>query len=609
MTSPLNIDFRVASPTDKLKAIEAQVKSLGGAIAGIGDPKQLLAFGQALEDQTEALHKFRLGSEDVVDQLKIFGDVGADTVAAIERISDPTRRMALAHELLSRKTNVTSKLTQRWADDVNALRAKLILASGGIDKYEKSVESLRGGFALATGGALALAGAVGGALTGAVSKFIEEDKKAAKAVKGLTDQMDELLFTLGNAVVGGDNFSSTADKMTSALEGLTKTVDENREEIFAFSKEAVVGLTHVVEWTAKAVLGLYGVFQGAVDGLQELFRQGFLGFLNLAEGLADALGIKLGQDHYDLKLTVETDTSAFKETERLASLLEGITSGADKVRAFFGEGGAGSVSAPVSSAKDRARTPSGGRKDISSLIAQASGKVGGGIALGGQRADERFNFTQQQETDFLVGDLRAAFDPLASVVAAEQGPAAAQRRGEASDAMAADVVGPAQRAAEAWKVATGVFNDAKGAAQGLAGSLADVAAAIGSGELKASQFGSALKSAFGQQLVELGKGYVLQGAAMVLSGDPVGIPLAAAGGALALYGGTLSKKGAGGGAPSVGSAGAVSGAARAAGQGARAEQRQTTAVLRIGEKEMQATVSDMAGDGQRRGQTSQRGRR
>mgnify|MGYP003424151964 CR=1 FL=1 len=78
MTNPLSIDFRVASPADKLKAIEAQVKSLGGAIAGIGDPKRLLAFGQALEDQTEAMHKFRSGAEDVVDQLKIFGDVGAD---------------------------------------------------------------------------------------------------------------------------------------------------------------------------------------------------------------------------------------------------------------------------------------------------------------------------------------------------------------------------------------------------------------------------------------------------------------------------------------------------------------------------------------------------
>jgi hypothetical protein len=167
----------------------------------------------------------------------------------------------------------------------------------------------------------------------------------------------------------------------------------------------------------------------------------------------------------------------------------------------------------------------------------------------------------------------------------------------------------AVRAAEAWRVAAGVFHDARDAAAGLAGSLADVAAAIGSGELKMSNFGAAMKSAFGSALVDLGKGYTLQGAAMILAGDPVGIPLVAAGLALSAYGGTLSKRGGGGGGSPVGSAGAVSGAARAAGQAPRTERRETTAVLRVGERELSATVSDMASDGERRGQSAQRGRR
>lgn len=205
-----------------------------------------------------------------------------------------------------------------------------------------------------------VAAVIGGTLVGSISKFIEQDQKAADATEKLSKAFDELLFTLGNAILGGDNFAKTTDKMTEAIEDLTKKSDENRDKIFSFSRDVVIGLTHVVEWVAKAAIGVYGFFQFIVDGLQELFRMGLSGFIDLTEGLADFLGVELGQHFFDLKLTVETDTSAFRETERVAELLNDITEGAEKVRAFFGEGGASGEAGAVSSAKTRRRTGGGG---------------------------------------------------------------------------------------------------------------------------------------------------------------------------------------------------------------------------------------------------------
>lgn len=203
-----------------------------------------------------------------------------------------------------------------------------------------------------------VAAVVGGTLVGAISKFVEQDKKAADATERLSKAFDDLLYTLGNAVLGGDNFAKITDKITSAVSDLTKQIDSNREEIFAFSKDAVIGLTHVVEWVAKTALGVYGFFQFIVDSIQELFRTG----LEYVFGFYDAVFKKLGLETSDewgaLLVSIETDTSAFKETERIAELLERVTQGAEGVRGFFsglGEGGGS-----VSSAKARQRVGGGG---------------------------------------------------------------------------------------------------------------------------------------------------------------------------------------------------------------------------------------------------------
>lgn len=581
VTVPVN--FQVGGDWERrLKQIESQSLQIGRALSGVGNAGggAIGKLGQQLQARSEDLHKFRLGVEEVTEQLFVFGAQGSSLVNVIENVRDPLKRLELAQSALAGQTGRTGKFLTDLNQTFAVSHAKAAIAVGGVE----NLALVMGGAGLAAGalaGGLAL---LGGALvdltTNAISKFIEGNKAATaqqeqltKAVGRATTQYGELAYkvlevdkvqkalvvTLGQTAGAFDRANDSGAGFLRLLSGAIVTV-------FPQYFPALLGLNDLLERNAA----LYDRAAQAQQGFNAGAGSRAAGFFTGA-GQAGVGGV-------------------LSENQRQSQAAPGI---ARDARNTFG--------AP------RAPTGGGQRRNISGLIGQASGRVGGAVALGGQRADERFNFTQQQETPFLVGDIRPAFDELARVVRGEQGPAAAQRRAAAT----ADnpLVSDAQRAVEVWRTVTGVFNDAKGAAAGLAGSMADVAAAIGSGELKASQFGSALKSAFGEQLVTLGKGYVFQGAAMVLSGDPVGVPLAAAGLALATYGGTLSKKGGGGGGPSVGSAGAVSGAARAAGQGARTEQRQTTAVIRVGEREMQGTVSDLAGDGQRRGQTTQRGRR
>ena len=203
-----------------------------------------------------------------------------------------------------------------------------------------------------------VAAVIGGTLVGSISKFIEQDQKAADATEKLSKAFDELLFTLGNAILGGDNFAKTTDKVASAVGDLTKEIDNNREEIFAFSKDTVNALSYVVEYMLKTVLGVQIFIQAVVDAIQEAVRLGMLGFVNLAEGLANVLGVKLGDNHFNLKASLEVDDN-FKETLALAERLDKLSAGFESARGFVGGLGEGPAGA-VSSAKTRRRTGGGG---------------------------------------------------------------------------------------------------------------------------------------------------------------------------------------------------------------------------------------------------------
>jgi len=313
--------------------------------------------------------------------------------------------------------------TSKLASALGGLRGKLGDARKGLNETAEGLELN----ALAAG---ALAGVIGGTLVGAVAKFVEQDKKAAEATERLGEAFDELLFTLGNAVVGGDNFAQTTDKMAVAIGGLTEYVDQNRESIFEFSKQAVVGLTYVVEWVGKAGLGVVTFIQGVVDSVQFLVQQVLRFELFIGEKFGDLIGDKQGaQNLRDFRATVEAD-NPFAETERRAALIDDLGRGAQSVRDIFQ--GKGGTTAPVSSAAGRRRVGAGGgaaqagdeltftdAEGLADLFAlQAEGALPGTLA-GGAGGASIESVTQD------VGQLVAATDTL--TVSLDAGQTAGQR--------------------------------------------------------------------------------------------------------------------------------------------------------------------------------------
>lgn len=319
--------------------------------------KGLESLGKALQAQTEHVHDLRSGVDDAVEQLNIFGDAGAALVGEINKISDPMKRLAVANQLAASKSGILNSASQKVADSMQALRVKLIVAAGGVEKYEQSVEALKGGLGLAVGAVGGFAAAIGGAATAAVTKFIEEDAKAHKSVKALTDAFDDLVFTFGNAIVGGDNFVTVTDRIAKAVEDMTRRIDDNRGAIFEFTKSAISALTYVAEWVAKAVVGVYGFVKGVIALVQEATRQAMLGFVNMAEFVSEVLGVELGDQHYQLKMTLEGD-DVFKDLYQISDLLDGITSTMEGARNMLS--GEGPLSQPVESAERRRRVRSGG---------------------------------------------------------------------------------------------------------------------------------------------------------------------------------------------------------------------------------------------------------
>jgi hypothetical protein len=98
---------------------------------------------------------------------------------------------------------------------------------------------------------------------------------------------------------------------------------------------------------------------------------------------------------------------------------------------------------------------------------------------------------------------------------------------------------------------------------GVGNAFAGFGAALASGQNAFKAFGDVIKKLFGDLLVQLGQGFILQGTARLLAGDPGGPALIAAGAALATFGGFIG--GAGGGTGGGGAAQPVAGGAPAFG--------------------------------------------
>lgn len=587
----------------QLKAIGEQSKAVGKSITGIGNTSALGKLGDKLQATTEGLHKFRLGVEETVEQLFIFGAQGSSLVNEIENIRDPLKRLELAQLALSGQTSTLGTaltgVTQRFAE----MKARAAIAVGGVENL-----TLILGAATVAGGALA--GVIGTTLKAAYDRaangldlYIEKNKEA-QALQQFTAQAAD----------------ANAQKLGESLYSVTSDFKLAEAASTSFADKYLANAAKILQGTttySKAIQDVWGVqLPSLLTPVVDVIGKVGAGFGNAAlhldkfAAIANKLATPLRNTHTATQILTKTFDGQRVAVEQLklalstyGAQLDDVANKARKATPFLDAltGGQGTrqseeLGAPHFEAKRAGGgAGGGGRRDAArrAFGAALAGQVGGFGERGGEGAGAA-----------------AGLGGIASEAAGRRagagvlGGAGTATGGAVSDKDAANLA----KGAASGKLLTGILNDGKAAAQGLAGSLADVAAGLASGSLKAGDFGAAIKGAFGGIFKDLGRGFVLQGTALLFTpgGQAAGAGMIGAGLALSVLGGAMSRGGGGsapggGGGAGAAASGAVSAAARqaATGTGGR-DSGPRTVILQVGQRELQGTLVDLTQDGQAR---------
>lgn len=181
---------------DAIKGAQAGTASVAELTSAITELQQtaksregLRDLGVAMQDASEATHQLRSGVDDVVEQLNLFGDAGADLVAEINKISDPMKRVAAAQRLMANQSSITGGAVQRFNNALVAGKLRIATLVGGMG----NLSLLLGGVGVAAGAA---AGGFG-LLVAAVNKYIDSNAQAQYRVKELTTAFDNFVNAIG----------------------------------------------------------------------------------------------------------------------------------------------------------------------------------------------------------------------------------------------------------------------------------------------------------------------------------------------------------------------------------------------------------------------------
>lgn len=519
-------------------------------------------FGESLSSSAEALNKLRSGIDDTIDGLKLYGERGQRVASQIEAISDPTRRLAAAKAALASEAKRADSALGRLGSALEATRVNASLALGGSEAVTRGL-TLLGGAALVAGGAL-VTGVVKGLET-----YLASDAKASKALEGLTDRFNRLLFTFGEAIVGGDRLGAAFDLVGKVLDELTKKVGDNRQQIADGTLGIVEALSYVAEGALKMGLGVQIFFQGIVDSVQYLVQQVTLGYLNLFKLIDRWRGIETSAANNEWLRLVASD-NPFAETEAMAARLDRVSEGFERLRAGISAVGA----TPLGAAREytpqsgrgggapRATLPEGFSLSTSQVdevlllleIAKDRERFFDGLIIGqdaralgedvGARAIERIGARGEGKR---LTNVNSAIQAASAKLGEGIGPAseAATRFQEQMDSLTATVVGFGVQSFQAFAAfATGAKSGKQALGEVLA-SLGALAVQTGTFFILAGTASSALPflglsggAAIGAGigLVALGTGLQLGGAALASSGAKSGAGGGAGAGGFASFG-------------------------------------------------------------------------
>lgn len=166
---------------------------------------------QAQRDRFDLL---RGETDSLSDRLKFFGERGLQAANALEEISDPTKRAALATALLNQQVRQIHSPMGRLSDSVLELKARF----NGLPQATQ----------LAIKGVAGLALAVGTALVAAIGKAIEKNKEL-NAQWELSKRHAESLTAKVGELALGDGGLSGLEKATKAANVVLNTLAERMD--------------------------------------------------------------------------------------------------------------------------------------------------------------------------------------------------------------------------------------------------------------------------------------------------------------------------------------------------------------------------------------------
>jgi hypothetical protein len=594
---PINMTLQ-GNVEQRLKAVTAQSNALGRSLTGLGDVGKLSAFGKALQDQAEGLHAFRSGVDDTVERLNLFGDAGAALAGEINKISDPMKRLELGQLALSGQTSKLGEALNGVGQRFAEMKARAAIALGGVE----NLELVMGAAGVAAG---LLAAAVGGTLAAAYTRathglevYLEKNKEAQALQEFAAKAADANAEELGKSVSAlSSNFELAQASSTSFFDKYLTSASKILQEQSTYSKE------FEALWGVKApalltpALDLVGeIGTGAVNAGLHLDKLGIV-FDHLAAPLKNTFNASqiLTKTFDGQRVAVEQLTAALQsygtQLDEAARKAQSATpyldalQGGEGTRGSQEQGARGLVGVPASGGGPPRERPGAG------FGRALAGQVGGFADRGQGGAQQE----QEQAGAASRAGIRAGADGVLG--GAGIGTQGASGQGDTDAARLAQAV-------TQGKLLTQVLDSSKGAAEGLASAMADVVGGLAAGQVKARDFGAAIIGAFGAVFQQLGRGFFLQGTALLFTpgGQAAGAGMIGAGLALEALGGLMSRQGGGGGKGAGGGASSVAGAAtRVAPPPPDRERAERPVILRVGERDMRGYITDTTADDARRG--------
>lgn len=380
-----------------------------------GSAEDLKKLGTQLEDSTEHVHKFRAGVDDVVEQLNIMGDAGAQLVGEINKIRDPVKRLTLANEVMATKTNALGTALVDVSERLTVWKTKMAASLGGVENF-----NLVAGAAVLGVGALATGiGALGAKLVQvagvSLQAYIKANERATKVQADFEATAARTSKTLGELIykyTEVERLSRSAEVGVALLDGTLGRASKDAKLLDEGLALLTVGLTAVqpqmaglvtqihlfTQITDKAYKGVdlaaqqLQIFERVMRGVDAAAKGasagGMASFTLAVNNQSDALRVLQASLRGVGDTLDEVARKASNATPYLTGLEAGEATGASQARAGLRRGGGGRTRAPFGSQADSVvNQPTAQvqqrRADAARTALGAGTDVGGGVGGAG----------------------------------------------------------------------------------------------------------------------------------------------------------------------------------------------------------------------------------